>query len=375
MQSGNTPKVEDYYKDLQAPTAEELSFQLEQLVQQGVLTPEQAQASLLDGSAMSGVSTDPALATAQMDALTSLQDISGNGGLTAADKFKLSQIQQDESTQSRGAREAIMSNMAARGAGGSGASMLAQLQNAQDSASRQSNRDLGVAAMAQERALQALMQSGSLAGQMQQTQFGQKAQVADAQDNIARFNAQNSQAVNMQNVQARNAAQAANLQAKQSIADQNVQARNAQAAQAAGIKQQQFGNELAKRGGRAGVAQYNSGVDGRNSQNRANAMNQNIGMGMQAAAMMSDERAKTDIEPFSASDFLDQLVPKKYNYKKAKHGTGPQAGVMAQDLEKSELGAQLVEDTPEGKVVDYSKAGPLMLASLAELNERLRKIE
>ena len=48
---------------------------------------------------------------------------------------------------------------------------------------------------------------------------------------------------------------------------------------------------------------------------------------------------------------------------------------MAQDLEKSKLGKEAVSDTPSGKIVDYKDLQPKMLASLAALNERLKKIE
>jgi len=48
---------------------------------------------------------------------------------------------------------------------------------------------------------------------------------------------------------------------------------------------------------------------------------------------------------------------------------------MAQDLEKSKAGKQLVAQTPAGKIVDYSKAGPIFAAALADINRRLGKVE
>ena len=47
--------------------------------------------------------------------------------------------------------------------------------------------------------------------------------------------------------------------------------------------------------------------------------------------------------------FLDSLYAHQYNYKNDAHGKGKQVGVMAQDLEKTQLGKQMVENTPEGK--------------------------
>ena len=54
-------------------------------------------------------------------------------------------------------------------------------------------------------------------------------------------------------------------------------------------------------------------------------------------------------------------------------GEGKQVGVMAQDIEKEV--PQMVQDTPEGKVVDYNKAGGPILASMASLHDRLKKLE
>ena len=136
---------------LQTPDVNQMQLQLEQMVQQGILEPEDAQVYLQQTSGLSGISTDPALQQAQYDALNSLQEISDSGGLTAADKANLSKIATDEAVKSRGAREAILQSMEARGAGGSGASLLAQLQNSQDAANRQSQRDLDVAGMEQYR--------------------------------------------------------------------------------------------------------------------------------------------------------------------------------------------------------------------------------
>ena len=55
---------------------------------------------------------------------------------------------------------------------------------------------------------------------------------------------------------------------------------------------------------------------------------------------------------------------------------GPQLGVMAQDLEQSEMGSKMVHEDENGvKRVDYNNNGSTMMAALAELNERLNKLE
>jgi hypothetical protein len=339
-------------------------------VQQGLLSPEQAQVYLQQASNLSGISTDPALQKAQYDALSSLQGIADSGGMTAEDKANLSKIATDEATKARGAREAILQSMEARGAGGSGASLLAQLQNSQDATTRQSQRDLDVVGMAQARALQALQQAGSLGGQMQQTSFNQQAEKAKAQDAINAFNAQNMNQIGLANTNANNQAQQANLQEQQRVADANVNLKNQQQQYNKQLVQQDFENQYKKAGGVAGAYQNQANQFDQAGKNTTNL----VGSGLQAGALMfSDKNLKEDIEPFDASAFLDSITPTKYNYKDAKYGRGPQVGVMAQEVEKEV--PQMVENTPEGKMLDYNKAGGPIFASLADIHQRLKELE
>ncbi len=55
-------------------------------------------------------------------------------------------------------------------------------------------------------------------------------------------------------------------------------------------------------------------------------------------------------------------------------GTTPRAGVMAQDLERSELGRDMVQDIGGQKHIDNNKAVGLALAGLADMHERLKKL-
>lgn len=283
MQSGETPKVGDYFGDIQSPSLEQLEVQLQQLVEQGVLTPEEASTVKQDSSAMNGITLDPGLKRQQMDALSGLTEISDAGGMTDMDKANLSRISNEENSQARGQREAILQNAQSRGLGGSGLELMSQMTNQQDAATRKSQRDLDVAGMAQERALDALMQGGQLAGDISAQDFGQQAQIAGANDAISRFNAQNQQNQINLNTGARNDAQAANLANKQRVADANVGLKNQEKLQNVGNRQTVFDNEIKKRSGQAGIAQANAQAEGQNSRDRAGANNQMIGIGATAA--------------------------------------------------------------------------------------------
>lgn len=376
MQSGSTPEIQDYFKDLKTPSSNDMELNLEGLVQQGILSPEEAQTILMEESEMTNISLDPRMKQAQMEALAGLQNISDSGGMTLTDDANLAKIENDEAIRSRGAREAILQNAQARGAGGSGLEIMAQLQNQQDSATRASSRDLDVAAQAQARALDALMQGGNLAGQMGAQDFSQQAQTAQAQDAIAAFNAKNRQGQQNLNTAARNQAQAQNLATTQGISDANVNVRNQQQQYNKNLPQQQFDNEIQKRSGQAGILSANQQAQGANSKNKADATNQMIGTGVAVGSLMaSDEDLKKKVNDPDMESFLNNLSAKQYQYKDESFGEGEQLGIMAQDLEKSEVGDQIVEDTSVGKMVDTTKSTGPILAALAYLNERLNKME
>ncbi len=130
-----------------------------------------------------------------------------------------------------------------------------------------------------------------------------------------------------------------------------------------------------------GVRQINAGIEMQNAANTSSLLGGVIGggAGIGAAALMSDENQKTDIQDGdqAAYDFLDALQAHKYKYKDASlpgAAPGEQLGVMAQDVEQSP-GAQMVQDTPQGKMLDPSKGFGAVLAAQANLHERLKALE
>lgn len=110
------------------------------------------------------------------------------------------------------------------------------------------------------------------------------------------------------------------------------------------------------------------------------------GGGGGGAAAASDENLKKDIKDGGSdaskviSEFMDALKSYTYEYKdKASNGRknpeGEVTSVMAQDLEKTKVGKRAVKEGPDGKEVDYAQLMAPMLASMAELNKRLKKVE
>lgn len=73
-------------------------------------------------------------------------------------------------------------------------------------------------------------------------------------------------------------------------------------------------------------------------------------------------------------EFLAAAKPYESNYK-AETGlpTDPRTTAMAQNIEK--VAPEAVINTPQGKMVDYSRLGPAMVAGLGRLHERLAAME
>jgi len=103
-------------------------------------------------------------------------------------------------------------------------------------------------------------------------------------------------------------------------------------------------------------------------------------LGAWAVYAASDINAKREIRAADSQveGFLDALNAYQYKYKDPQApGADPGmfVGVMAQDLEKSPMGASFVKDTPHGKMVDYGHGLAAILASQSNLHDRLRQLE
>ena len=377
------------------PSVQEQEIQNQQLQYLGQYTPEQQQAIAQAQSAMGGITTDPRLQQAQMQALQTLTQM-GQVPLTDTERMQLNQMQRDVAAQEQARQQSILQSLQQRGMGGSGQELAARLSSSQGAANAAQAQSDQIAAMAQQRALQAIGQAGTLGGQMQAQSFGQQAQQAQAQDVINAFNIANRRDIQSSNVGLANQLGAQAQTERQRIAETNVGLSNQQQQYNKQLLQQQFQNQMQKATGTAGIYQNQAAQQMQAGQATAQSYAQ-MGQGVDTAIVggikafnptpnvylgapptsttkTSDIKAKKNIESFDPNKFLDSINGYTYDYKNPKYGEEKQIGVMAQDIEKTV--PQVVSKNEEGlKTIDYDKLSGPILASLAELHKKIKELE
>lgn len=330
------------------------------------------QAETLDESAFESLDIDPTLRENIMGAIASEQEYADKG-ITEEDRARMDVLMRQAQADEQARQESIMQSMAERGAGGAGSELAARLSSNQAQADRAQQEAMQLAAQASQNRRQATQNVANMSSQLDAQDFQRQASKASAADEIARFNA-----MNRQNVAAQNLAQ------QQNIADQSTALQNQQQMYNKGLYQQQFQNEMAKATGITNQLQnqasgfYNqANQQAQAAQAQAAGNRQLLGSGISAFAM-SDEKTKENVSDLSTEeiqDMLSKLKGKKFDYKDEFGGKEDNAGFMAQDLEKSKLGADMVEEINGVKMVDKDKMLMTNTAALSDVNDRLSELE
>lgn len=264
--------VQAFY-DFDIPTIESQLLELEELRSVGNLSPEQEEAILQQETELRqllSAAVDPAK-QAQMKALAELEEIADQGGLTAEDRARLDAIRSEVSRQEKGQREAILQNYAQRGLSGSGMELAAQLANQQGAAERASAEGFNTAARAEQRALEAILQSGKLAGDIRGQEASEQLAIDEAEREIQKMNTLQRADVQQRNVDRKNLAQQFNLEKDQELANQNVGMRNKEQQYNKELQQKKFANELDIARGVSGQLQQSASADLQAAQNQSAA--------------------------------------------------------------------------------------------------------
>lgn len=273
------------------PSIEAQKIIMQQYQSAGKWTPELEETVQRGQSEMGNISTDPNYKAAQMQALSQLQDIGNRGGVNLTDQANLESTMGNIQATEKGSRDAILQHAAQQGGYGSGTSLAAQLSNQQNASQLEHQAGLQSAASAQQRALQAIQSAGQLGTGLQQQEFAQKSQQAQAQDAINAWNAQNKQNVYGQNTGVGNQASQYNLSNQQNLMNANTDVGNKQNVYNQGLQQQQFQNQMsqaqAKANARAGQA-TNSTANANANANMWSGIGSSVAQGVVGASQLQN---------------------------------------------------------------------------------------
>lgn len=284
------------YAGLTVPDIEQMKLNLATPEYIGDYDPVLQQLVQMGPSAMEGISTDPRLAQAQMQALEQMAGIADAGGMTAADKAMFDLSRRNAAAEAQAKQGQILQNMQARGIAGGGAELIAKLKAGQSAADRMSAEGMQAQITAQERALQAIRDKGSLASQLRGQQFNEKSAEAQAKDAISRFNAGLRQQTGAANVGAQNQAALRNLQTRQDLANQQANIRNQQQQFNKGLYQQDYQNRLGLANARAGVYTGQSDRAGQRAGQTAGMWSRvGQGLGQIGAGLASPKKNTTQV--------------------------------------------------------------------------------
>jgi len=336
--------------------------------------PQLEKAILQGSTALNDISLDPSTRNAQAQALARLQGIASEGGMDSIDRARMADIMSQATGMAKGQRDAISQNLQARGMAGSGLEMVQQQMANQNAAQLANTGGLQTSADAQRRALDALMNSATLGGQMRTQDYGIASDKARAQDAINAFNTGSKQGIQERNVGRTNA-----------TALGNTDLRNQQQVANKGLLQQQYENKIAKA---QGLTAANAARSGQLAQQAAETQQRHAAQGKaqddmaveglkaggSMMGMMSDERSKENIKDVSKEDlkeFFAAVNPKLFTYINDEHemaAAGERIGFMLQDVQGTKLG-KLITRTGEDGMLYYDKDNlyGIILAGLSML--------
>ncbi len=246
------------------PTAAQLTLpQLQQFVQQGVLSPQEYQAVLADPATYSKIiqsTQDSSGANAQKAALQQLSGTIQAGGSTDINKANLLNNINQTNQAMKASRDAISENAQERGVSGGGLEFMQKLADEQGNATTANSNAVNSAANNAQLALNSIAQQGQI-GSTLQSQANQMSEAqAQAAQQIAQYNSQLQSSANQYNTQTANEAQAANLAEKQQVADNNTANANMRTQFNATVPETVFNNAI------GAANEYNNLAGAKNSQ-------------------------------------------------------------------------------------------------------------
>jgi hypothetical protein len=198
---------------------------LEKFRSVGLESPKLEQAVDVGVSKMAQYQEDPRFREAGVKALERMMQQSQQG-LTAEDRLAFRQLQQEQERATQGKLAQIRQEAQMRGMGGAGAGLAAELSAAQAGAERGLTGAMDVGAQSQRARMAALQQAAGQAQSMRGADLATAQATRGAEDEFARFRAQEAIARQRSNIAAQNLAQQRNIEREQSLSNLNVGATN-----------------------------------------------------------------------------------------------------------------------------------------------------
>lgn len=269
---------------------------MEEFQQVGILTPELEQDIELASSQVAGITEDPSVRQAQVDALNMLQE-RGRAGLGPEERAAFNQFRSEVQRDSEAKRQQVLTDMASRGMAGSGSELIASLQAGQSAADRASEEGDRLAAAASQNALQAMVQSGQMAGTLRNADLdvaNLKAGAAD-QFNLEKFNQANMRQT--RNVDRGNQAQQYNLGEKQRVADTNISQENTERQRMNQAELDVYNAKLDRAKAMSGQYQTQANFSGQNAAQKAQmgaSIGSGVGTGAAGFSQSQDKQALLD---------------------------------------------------------------------------------
>ena len=239
---------------VQTPTTAQLTLpELQQYVNAGEMTPAQASAVLQGSSAYDNIQNDASTTEAEKTALSQMEQVAGDNGLTPEMQAQLTAALNTANTNTQGERGSIADTMAQKGISNSLMGEANQEAAAGQDAQTANLAGTQAAGQAEQNALTAMANSGTLAGNINNQEYTQQANKAAAQNAINQWNAQNQTNVNLANQQTQQQANAYNTENQQNVSSENTGLANQQTQYNAQVPETVFSNAMQKAGAQAGV--------------------------------------------------------------------------------------------------------------------------
>lgn len=293
----------DSINSINLPDEAKMRLALEQQQYLGDMTPEQEQEILLSQhDAMQDVNTDPRLKQTLMNNIEALNKsgmLGDKGQLDPSMQADLNKNRRQVAADAQAQLRQQLENQQRQGIGSSEAALAARLISGQGAANRQSEESDRLASMAYQNALQARAGAGSLASQLQNSDFNQQAQIAQALNQRELTNTNLATNTHRSNIDRTNQAMQINRADRQNLANTNTGIRNQEQQFNRQLPQQQFNNQLARAGLQGNAATMGSNAAS-NAANATAGMYSGIGMGagqilggLASQQMKDDKKATT----------------------------------------------------------------------------------